>query len=402
MSAQSSGQDSGPLSDLVVIDLTRVISGAFLTLLFADFGADVIKVEHPPNGDPIRTWSPGDTELWWKVYNRSKKSITLDLGHPRGQEVLRRLVKKADVLVENFRPGTMEKWGLAPADLLVLNPRLVICRLSGFGQTGPYRDKPGFGTIVEAMTGFANLNGSPTAPPGLPPYPLADISAAMFGIVGVMFSLHHRARTGKGQVIDLDLFEPLFSMLGPLAAEYDVLGRIRQRIGNRSYNSAPRNTYRTKDGRWVAISAASVPTFGRLCQALGQPELATDPRFATNGARLANAEALDDLIQAFVGQQSLDEVLSAFEKHHVTGGPVYDIRDILNDPHFRERDTVVEVDDPKHGRLRMHNVVLRLSGSPGAVRWTGPAMGQHNREIYRDRLGLSEAQLQELRRDKVI
>ncbi len=391
-----------PLGNLVVVDLTRVISGAFLTLLFADFGAEVIKVEHPEGGDPLRTWSPGDTELWSKVYNRNKKSITLNLASVRGQELLRRLVQQADVLVENFRPGTLEKWGLAPAALLEVNPRLVVCRVSGFGQTGPYRDKPGFGTIVEAMTGFASLNGFPDTPPGLPPFPLADISAAMFGVVGVMVALHHRVQSGKGQVIDLDLFEPLFSMLGPLVAEYDVLGRVRKRIGNRSHNSAPRNTYRTKDGRWVAISAASAPTFARLCRAIEQPGLIADARFATNPDRLANAEALDERIQAFVGHHSLEEVVRIFDEHQVTGGPVYDVRDILDDPHFQARRSVIEVPDDKHGRLRMHNVVIRLSDSPGAVRWAGPAVGQNNAEVYQGRLGLSEQELGELAREKVV
>lgn len=390
------------LADLRVLDCSRLIAGGVLGTMLADLGADVVKVENPRGGDPLRTWSKSLGELWWKVYARSKRSITLNLTAPEGQALLRRLAQGADVLIENYLPGTFEKWGLGWDRLEQENPRLVMARVSGWGQDGPYRDRPGFGTMVEAMSGFAATTGPPESPT-LPSFPMADMVAALAGATAVLAALRHRDRvSGKGQVIDVPLYEPLLSILGPNAVEYRAHGIVRKRIGNRSHNASPRGTYRTRDGKWVALSASTPASAEATFRALGLARLLADPRFATNDARIANGLAVDEALTAAIGARTREEISRLFESEGLTAAPVYDIADILEDPHFKARGSFVDVPDPDLGVVTMTAPTPRLSATPGAIRWAGPALGAHNREVYVGELGLSEAELERLGRDGVI
>ncbi len=391
-----------PLADLRVVDCSRLIAGGVLATVLADLGADVIKVENPRAGDPLRTWSKSLGELWWKVYARGKRSITLNLTAQEGQALLKRLVRTADVLIENYVPGTFEKWGLGWEDLSKENPRLVMVRVSGWGQDGPYRDRPGFGTMVEAMSGFAATTG-PHDMPTLPSFPMADMVAALAGATTVLAAIRHRDRvSGRGQMIDMPLYEPLLSILGPNAVEYRTHGIIRERIGNRSHNASPRGTYQTKDGKWVALSASTPASAEALFKALGLGDLLADPRFATNDARIANGEAVDAALTDAIGKRSREDIMRLFETVGLTAAPVYDIADILDDPHFKARGTFVEVPDPDLGVVTMSAPTPRLTGTPGAIRWAGPALGAHNREVYAGELGLSETDLERLKSDGVI
>ncbi|MEK6710908.1 MAG: CoA transferase [Nitrospinota bacterium] len=390
----------GPLEGMRVLDLTRLVSGGLFGMLLADAGAEVAKVEVPGRGDTLRAWSPA----WWKVYGRGKKSVTLDLGRPEGQEVLRALAARADLLAENFFAGKLESWGLSPEALLALNPRLVILRISGWGQAGPYRERPGFGTMVEGMTGFAAMNGFPDQPPLLPPFPLADMTAALYGVAAAMFALYKRdARGGgAGQVIDLALHEPLFSILGPLAADFLLHGQKRPRTGNRSLTSAPRNCYPTRDGRWVAVSASTQPMAERIFRAIGRADLIADPRFADNAARLAHVEALDALLAGEIAARTCEENLRRFEAGGVTASPIYDIEDVLADPHFQARGLIRHVPDPDFGSVPMHGAFPRMSATPLDIRWAGPALGAHTEEVLAAWAGLPPERISQLRRLKVV
>jgi crotonobetainyl-CoA:carnitine CoA-transferase CaiB-like acyl-CoA transferase len=390
------------LADLRVLDCSRLIAGGVLATVLADLGADVVKVENPRAGDPLRTWSKSLGELWWKVYARGKRSITLNLTAPEGQALLRRLAQGADVLIENYLPGTFEKWGLGWDRLEQENPRLVMARVSGWGQDGPYRDRPGFGTMVEAMSGFAATTG-PAESPTLPSFPMADMVAALAGATAVLAALRHRDRvSGKGQVIDVPLYEPLLSILGPNAVEYRAHGIVRKRIGNRSHNASPRGTYRTRDGKWVALSASTPASAEATFRALGLAHLLADPRFATNDARIANGLAVDEALTGAIGARTRDEISRLFESEGLTAAPVYDIADILEDPHFKARGSFVDVPDPDLGVVTMTSPTPRLTATPGAIRWAGPALGAHNHEVYVGELGLSEAELERLVHDGVI
>jgi crotonobetainyl-CoA:carnitine CoA-transferase CaiB-like acyl-CoA transferase len=390
------------LSDLRVVDCSRLIAGGVLATMLADLGADVIKVENPKGGDPLRTWSKSLGELWWKVYARGKRSITLNLTKPEGQALLKRLVKAADVLIENYVPGTFEKWGLGWDALSQENPRLVMVRVSGWGQDGPYRDRPGFGTMVEAMSGFAATTG-PAESPTLPSFPMADMVAAQAGAVAVLAALRHRDRvSGRGQMIDVPLYEPLLAILGPNALEYRAHGIVRERIGNRSHNASPRGTYKTQDGKWVALSASTPASAEAMFKALGLERLLADPRFATNDARIANGEAVDEALAEAIGRRSREEIVRLFETERLTAAPVYDIADIMEDPHFKARRTFVEVPDPQLGTVTMSAPTPRLSDTPGSIRWAGPALGAHNREVYAGQLGLSDTELDRLQSSGVI
>ncbi len=395
-------QRSQPLADLRVVDCSRLIAGGVLATALADLGADVIKVENPRGGDPLRTWSQSLGELWWKVYARNKRSVTLNLSRPEGQSLLKRLVRSADVLIENYVPGTFEKWGLGWDDLSTENPRLVMARVSGWGQDGPYRDRPGFGTMVEAMSGFAATTGPPDMPT-LPSFPMADMVAALAGATTVLAAIRHRDTiSGRGQMIDMPLYEPLLSILGPNAVEYRAHGIIRERIGNRSHNASPRGTYRTRDGKWVALSASTPASAEALFKALDLGDLLSDPRFDTNDARIAHGEEVDRALQEAIGKRPRAEILRLFEAGDATVAPVYDIADILDDPHFKARGTFVDVPDPDLGVVTMSAPTPRLTETPGAIRWAGPALGAHNREVYSGELGLSGAELERLKRDGVI
>jgi crotonobetainyl-CoA:carnitine CoA-transferase CaiB-like acyl-CoA transferase len=394
-----------PLDGVRVIDIATVIAGPGTTARLSDFGADVIKVEHPTQGDTARNlgWRSGDVSLLWKHVGRNKRPVTLNLSHPEGQELLLQLVETADVLVESFRPGTLERWNLAPERLLERNPKLVILRTSGFGQTGPYAPRPGFGSLAESLSGLAHMTGFPDGPPVLPAVALADEVAGLMGAFGVMLALFHRdARGGDGQVIDLSLVESLFSLVGPIAAVYDTLGVIPGRIGNRIVYSAPRGAFQTRDGKWVAISGTSQSVAERILTVIGRPELMQDPRFATNQARLANVDALDGVIEAWFAEHDLDEVLRLMEEHHAAAAPILDAAGIVADPHYRARETLERHPDEELGSVLLVKPHPRLSATPGRVAYPGLPAGSANDEVYRKELGLTEEALDDLRERGVI
>jgi formyl-CoA transferase len=395
--------DSGarcPLDGVRVLDLSRVVAGNMLSLLLADFGAEVVKIE-TPEGDALRDWLVAGMATNWKVYARNKKSVCLNLREPAGKELLLRLVDTAAVLVENFRPGTLEKMGLGPDVLHARNPKLVIARVTGWGQSGPYRHRPGFGTLAEGMSGFAALNGFPDREPVLPPMQLADCTAGTYGAFAVMVALRHAEQSGGGQVIDLSLLEPLFSFMGPQAASYRASGKVRERTGSRSTTAAPRNAYRTKDGKWVCLSASTQAMTERLFRVIGRPDLIENPRYRTNSERVKNAHELDAIIGEFMGKMSLAENLEFFDRNEVTVGPIYDISQIIEDPHVKAREMVVDYPDEEMGAVPMHNVVPQLSATPGAIRRPAPRLGEHNAEVL-GALGLSAAELAALAEQGVI
>lgn len=403
-------QTSGPLAGLSVLDLSTIVSGGTVTSMLADFGADVVKIEHPRGGDPLRTWGPfvGGQSVWWKIMGRNKKSVTLDLSRPRGQEILLALAARADVLVENFRPGTLERWNLGPDRLRDANSKLIVLRVSGFGQTGPYRHRPGFGTVAEAMSGVVAVSGFPDSPPLAPPMPLADEVAGLMGAFAILAALHARdphtseAGAADGQVIDVSLYEPLFRLLIPHITQYTALGIIARRTGNHFPDAAPRNLYRTGDGSWVAISATSQRVFERLAAAIGQPGLVEDPRFRDNPSRVHHNEELDAILAEWFGRHGEAEALARLEESGAVAGPVYDVPRIVNDPHYAARGDIATVHDPDVGDLRMPGIVPKFSATPGALRHAGPALGAHNGEVYGDLLGLDTAELERLRADGIV
>ncbi|MGZ5083691.1 MAG: CaiB/BaiF CoA transferase family protein, partial [Usitatibacter sp.] len=344
----------GPLDGVRVLDMSRLVAGNTLTGLLADFGAEVIKVE-PEAGDTLRAWRTAGVQANWKLYARNKKSVALELRKPEARELLLKLVEKADVFVESFRPDTLEKMGLAPETLLARNPKLVIVRISGWGQTGPYRRRPGFGTLVEGISGFASFNGFPDREPVLPPMYMADSYAGLYGASGVLIALREvEVNGGKGQVIDLPLLDPLFAVLGPQAANYRLTGAIKPRTGSRSTNSCPRNAYKTKDGLYVALSASTQKMAERVLSSIGRADLIDDPRYRTNADRVKNAVELDAIIGEFIAQRTQAENVAFFEKAEVTIGPIYDIRQILEDPHFIDREVIADYPDAQMGEFPMH------------------------------------------------
>ena len=384
------------LNGLRVLDLSRLVSGNIVTHLLADHGAEVIKIERPGVGDDLRNWKTKGHSVHWKVYCRNKKSITLDLRQDEGKSILLALVSRTNVLVENFKPGTLEKWGIGPDVLLERNPKLVIMRVSGWGQTGLYAHKPGFGSLVEAMSGFAAMNGFADRPPVLPPLALADMIAGLYGSFAVLAATRNvELGDGRGQVIDLPLFDPIYSILGPIAAQYRLTGDVPERTGSRSNQTAPRNAYRTRDGKFVALSASMQAMAGRLFKAIGQPELIDDPKYATNTDRVANNDQLDPIVADFMASRTQAELLELFEKADVTVGPVADIAQLMDHPYINDRAIIVDVPDGDMGRVPMHNVIPRMSGTPAALRSAAPDLGQHNREIYSE-LGLDQTDLDRL------
>ncbi|HXU90405.1 MAG TPA: CoA transferase [Methylomirabilota bacterium] len=393
---------NGALAGLRVIDCSRLIAGGVLATVLADHGADVVKVENPRGGDPLRTWLRDRGELWWKVYARGKRSITLNLTTAPGQTLLRRLVRDADVLIENYVPGTFERWGLGWDALSAENPRLVFARVSGWGQDGPYRERPGFGTMVEAMSGFAHTTGDAEGPPTLPSFPMADMVAALAGSTAVLAALRHRDQvSGRGQVVDISLYEPLLSLLGPDAAGYALDGTVRERHGNTSDNASPRGTYRTRDGKWVALSASTPASARTLFDALGLGAMLDDPRFATNDARVRHNGLVDQALADAIGARTLDDMRALFESRDLTACAVYDIADITKDPHVIARGVLIDVPDPALGAVRMTAPTPRLGATPPEVRWVGPPLGAHNREVY-GALGISDAELEHLTRDGIV
>jgi len=398
----------GPLAGLKVLDLSIIVAGGTASSLMADFGAEVVKVERPGTGDPLRNWGPfaNGVSLWWKVHSRNKKSITLNLGTPEGQDLLKRLVVEADVLIEGFRPGAMEKWGLGPDDLLAVNPKLVMLRYSGFGQTGPYKDRPGFGTIAECMSGYIGMTGFPDTPPNLPPIPLADEIAGVFGAMAGMMALYHRVASGnpdaKGQLVDVSLFEPLFRLCIPHITMFDMLGINRERVGNDFPDAAPRNLYKTGDDRWLGLSATSQSTFESLAKAMGMPDLIDRPEFKDNAARLDNREILNDELQGWLGQRDLQETMDQLIPSGGVVGPVYDAPQIMADPHYLAREDIIDIDDPELGKTKMLGVVPKFSETPGSVQHAGPTVGEHNQHIYSSWLALPADKLSQLSEEGTI
>ncbi|MGW7198760.1 CaiB/BaiF CoA transferase family protein [Streptomyces chryseus] len=387
-----------PLTDLRVLDLATLFAGPLAATMLGDFGADVIKVEHPTRPDPSRGHGPSKDGigLWWKLLGRNKRTIALDLSAPTGRDALLRLAATTDVIIENFRPGTLEKWGLGPAELHAVNPRLVLARVTGFGQSGPYSHRPGFGTLAEAMSGFAAITGEPEGPPTLPPFGLADSIAALATAYAVMTALAARATTGRGQVVDMAIIEPILTVLGPQPLWYDQLGYVQPRTGNRSRNNAPRNTYRTADGAWVAVSTSAQSVAERVMRLVGRPDLIDEPWFTTGGGRAEHADELDEAVGHWIGRRTRDEALAAFEKAEAAIAPVYDVRDVMTDPQYRALDTITEVPDPELGPLRMQNVLFRLSETPGAIRWAGRPHNADTEDVLTE-AGLSPSEIAALR-----
>lgn len=394
-----------PLTGLRVLDAGVLFAGPMIATYMADFGAEVIKIEHP-RGDPLRSlaWHKDGESLWWAFANRNKRDVSIDLSTEVGQGLLKELVVTADVLVESFRPGTMERWGLGWDVLHALNPKLVLVRTSGFGQTGPYSRKPGFGTIAEAMSGFAFMNGHADGPPTLPPFALGDGVAALFGVFATMFALYHRDvhRTGLGQMIDLSIYEPLFMLLGPHAIVYDQLGVIQSRMGNMTDWTAPRNAYQTADGRWVALSASSQNIAERVMRIVGRPDFIDEPWFADHAGRVAHHDALDAVISAWIGERTFDDVLAAFDEFEAAIGPVYSIDQIFDDPQVLARGSITTVHHPRLGDVRLQDVVPKLSDTPGRIESLGPQLGEHDHDIFVGELAHDEEELERWRAAGVI
>ncbi|KAB1145651.1 CoA transferase [Streptomyces luteolifulvus] len=389
---------TGPLTGVRVLDLATLFAGPLAATLLGDYGAEVVKIEHPAKPDPSRGHGPSKdgVGLWWKLLGRNKRTITLDLSKPGGRTTLLRLAATADVIIENFRPGTLEKWDLGWEELSAANPRLVLARVTGFGQFGPYARRPGFGTLAEAMSGFAAITGEPDAPPTLPPFGLADSIAALATAYAVMTALAARDRTGEGQVVDMAIIEPILMVLGPQPLWYDQLGHVQPRTGNRSQNNAPRNTYRTADGTWVAVSTSAQSVAERVMRLVGRPELIDEPWFATGADRARHSDVLDEAVGAWIAERTREEVLAAFEKAEAAVAPIQDVRDVMTDPQYQALGTVTTVDDPELGPLRMQNVLFRLSATPGAIRWAGRPHGADTDTVLTE-LGLTPAELTALR-----
>ena len=390
------------LAGLRVLDVSTLFAGPMAATMLGDFGADVIKIEHP-RGDPVRYHgaSKDGVGLWGKVVGRNKRGITLYLGTPEGQEVFRRLVSQSDVVIENFRPGTLERWGLGYDELSSVNPGVVLTRVTGFGQFGPYAKRPGFGTLAEAMSGFAAITGQPDGPPTLPPFGLADGIAALAAAFATMTALRARDATGRGQVVDLAIIEPILTLLGPQPTVWDALGQVQERTGNRSANNAPRNTYVTRDGRWVAVSTSAQSIAERVMRLVGRPELVDEPWFASGAERAEHADLLDDAVGSWIAERDRDEVVRAFEEAQAAVAPIYDVRDVVADPQFEALGSLVRVPDPELGSVLMQNVLFRLSQTPGAITSAGPSLGQHTAEVLAE-VGVGADELAELRRKGVV
>lgn len=391
--SQENTKPAGPLSDLKVLDLSNFLAAPMCGMFLADFGADVLKVERPDSGDEMRYWGENrdGVGLYHKVINRGKKSITLDLRTPFGVEAVKRLVSDYDIVLENYRTGTLEKWGIGYEQLREINPRLIMLRVTGFGQTGPYANRPGFGTLAEAYAGYAYITGQPGEAPMLPGFGLADSSTGVMAAFLTMAAVNERHRSGLGQYIDLAIYEAMMTMIGPFVINYDQLGIVQERSGSRLPFTAPRNTYRTRDNSWVTIGGSSQSAFATICKVLDMPGVLDDPRFGDNRLRLKNIEALDAEIQKRVELFDLDDLLKKAEENNATFAPINNVAQIFADRHIQERGNIASVfDEELNDNLRMQNVVGRMSRTPGAIRTPGPAMGNGNREVLIEKLGFSE------------
>jgi formyl-CoA transferase len=389
---------TGPLDGIRVVEMGQLLAGPFCGQLLGDMGAEVIKIEPPGVGDPMRQWGreqSGGRSLWWPVVGRNKKSITLNLRTPAGQAAARRLIGTADILIENFRPGTLERWGLAPDDLQREDPRLIIVRVTGFGQTGPYAKRAGYGSIGEAMGGLRYVSGDPSTPPTRVGISIGDSLAATMGALGALSALENRHRTGQGQVIDSAIYEAVLTYMESLVPEYVATGFIRERTGPILPKIAPSNVYPTADGQSLVIAANQDTVFARLAAAMGRPELAQDERYATHSARGERQEELDDLIMAWTRGIASTDLMALLEEHGVPAGQIYRAPEMLADPHFAAREAIVDVEHPDFDVLKMQNVFPKLSRTPGSVRWPGPELGQHNQEVLAGILGMTEEEMAE-------
>jgi|TARA_Y100000588_G_scaffold87061_1_gene92682 crotonobetainyl-CoA:carnitine CoA-transferase CaiB-like acyl-CoA transferase len=385
-----------PLAGVKVVDIANFLAGPIASMFLADFGAEVTKVERPDTGDELRFWGndKNGVGLMYKMVNRNKHSVTADLRMPLGVEIVKRLVADADIVVENYRKGTLERWGLGYDVLSAINPGLIMLRVTGFGQTGPNSHRPGFGTLAEGYSGYAYISGYPDRPPLLPGFGLADDSAGLMGAFLALVALQEKNQSGKGQVIDMAIYEPLFTLLGPQVVDFDQLGLVQERNGSRLPFTAPRNTYRTKDGKWVSMSGSAQSTFERMCEALEVPELVNDPRFLDNRLRIQNAVALDDALQAAIEKFDRDALIALFDEFGAAVAPCNSIAEIFDDEHFKARENIVAVADDELGEpIRMQNVVGKLSRTPGEIRHAGPKLGSSNRDVLIDQLGFDEAEL---------
>ncbi|MBI5034306.1 MAG: CoA transferase [Chloroflexi bacterium] len=392
-----------PLNGIRVLDAATLFAGPLAATLLGDYGADVIKIEHP-KGDPVR--GHGHTKngvpLWWKMISRNKRAISLSLSVPEGQQLLLALVDHADVLIENFRPGTLERWNLGWDVLHARNPNLILLRMTGFGQFGPYASRPGFGTLAEAMSGFAHITGDPEGPPTLPPFGLADGIAGITGAFAVMTALFNREHSqAQGQIIDMAIIEPILTVLGSQPIVYDQLGIIQKRSGNRSINNAPRNTYKTKEGKWIAISTSAQSIAERVMRLVEHPEVIDEPWFKSGAERAKHADLLDKMVGDWIAARSFDQVVRAFTEAEAAVAPIYDVSDVMRDPQFQALNSIVTLPDEELGQVKMQNVLFRLSETPGMIRWTGRKLGQDNATVYGE-LGVTSEQLKELKTKGVI
>jgi crotonobetainyl-CoA:carnitine CoA-transferase CaiB-like acyl-CoA transferase len=394
----------GPLSNIRVLDIASFMAAPMAAMWLGDFGADVVKVEHPA-GDSIRTWgsTKNDVPLFWKMVGRNKRSITLDFHHTEGQALLRQLAGKVDVIVENFRPGTLDRWDLSVPSLLEINPKLVVLSISAFGQYGPNSPRAGFGTLAEAISGYAHMTGQPDGPPTLPSFGLADSITGLCGAYAVMVALHERDTvSGLGQHIDLAIYEPIMTILGHSFVEYDQLGVVAERLGSRLPFASPRNVFHTADAHWVAMSCSGQSIFERSCRAIGRPELVSDERFVDNRRRTLHADEIDAIFQEWIGAHDQADVLAVFTEAGAAAAPVYDTRDAFEDPHFIARDNLTAVADPELGQIRMQNVTPKLSRTPGSIRHAGPRLGEHTQAVLFDWLGITPEEIKTLEAEGVI
>jgi succinyl-CoA--D-citramalate CoA-transferase len=394
-----------PLDNVRILEMGSFIAGPFCGQILADFGAELIKIEPPGKGDPMRDWGHRrykGRSIWWSILGRNKKSITLNLREKDGQAIAKKLAVECDILLENFRPGTLEKWGMDYESLKEKNPGLILVRISGYGQSGPYRDKAGFGSIAEAMGGIRAITGYPDRPPTRIGISIGDELTSLFAVIGTLTALHHRQRTGKGQVVDIGIYEGVLGLAESMIPEYDFTGYVRPRTGSILPNVAPSNIYPTKDGTYLLIAANADTVYRRLCEAMGRMELAEDPRYATHTARGEHQTELDDLIADWTKDFGYQELQELMDKHGVPAGGIYTAKEMLEDPQFKARNDIIEVEDPNFGKMKMQNVFPFLSETSGGVDWTGPELGHHNSEVLEKLLGYTVEKIEQLKADGII
>ena len=393
------------LQGIKVLDISNLLAGPGISTNLADFGAQVIKVEHPKEGDPMRNWGEkkNGISLAWKSYSRGKRLLAVDLHQAAGQEIIKKLAVQSDVMLENYRPGRLEEWGLGYDKLSTINPKLILVRITGWGQTGPYKDRPGFGTLAEAFSGFAHITGQVDGPPTLPPFGLSDSVTSLTGTYAVMMALYDRdIHNQPGQMIDLSIYESIFSILGPQATEYDQLGIIAKRVGNRSPRGVPRNAYKTSDGRWVALSANAPNIAARLFRAIGREDMNTNPKYATASARLAHGDEVDGIVADWIVQHPLKKVLEILQESEVSIGPVYDIQQILEDPHVQSRETIIQMPDQDLGKVRIPNIAPKFSRTPGEIKYTGRnEIGYDTLDVLKE-IGYRDEEIKDLAKNRTI